>query len=210
MSDFKYVIGTLAGIEEKPSGWMVAKVSMPGKQYPLKLETKKEEIIDQARAARGQTATWKYTEHESDTINERSGKPYINRHLEAVKVGEHLPAGYVADAGSTSTSSARGNDRSNGEGGDGEGLTKEEWLAKDRASDLRACIAIASAALQHTIPPDPGTAELNVFNERVLHLATAWRRVVTAERMDTPVPSEPPADPGGEERPPPPDDDIPF
>lgn len=210
MNEYEYIVGTLEGIEEKNSGWSNLKINV-GRQYPVTLTTKKAELVDAARAARGSEATWKYVLKVSDRRNERSGDFFIDRYFEAVKEGSHIPEGYVSGEdeakakakGGGSGGGSSGGSRSSSGGDDERGLSKEEWRAKDSASDLRACIAIAAGALQGTVPSSPSMDELNKYNARVLHLATAWHRVVSKERDQEPLPSE-----GGAE--PPPDDDIPF
>ena len=87
------VIGTVEGITEKPSGWIEVAVSVPGKQYPVKLATKKSEIIDAVRALGVGTGSFSYNEVESEKINPNSGKPYVNRYLEGVEAGGATNAG---------------------------------------------------------------------------------------------------------------------
>lgn len=93
MSDTVEIVGTLIGIMEKPSGWMQVQIEVPGKQYPVKADTKKAEIIEQARAVGEAVATWTIKEVESENINPNTSKPYINRYLEGVELG-----GTAADA----------------------------------------------------------------------------------------------------------------
>src|SRR3972149_4596723 len=85
------VVGTCAGITEKPTGWTEFEITVPGKQYPVKLATKEQPLVELARATHGSVATWTYNEVESEKINEHTGKPYINRYLEGVTAGG--PAG---------------------------------------------------------------------------------------------------------------------
>lgn len=79
------ITGACTEISEK-NGWTAFAVDV-GRQYPVKLSTKKTEVIDAGRAAGTQVATWTYTEVESDRVNEHTGKPYVNRYLESVDVG---------------------------------------------------------------------------------------------------------------------------
>lgn len=161
MSDMKQVIGTLVGIEEKPSGWFEVKVAMPGKDYPVRLDTKRENLIEDARATRGQVATWTFKESESDKINERSGKPYVNRYFEAVELGASAEA-QASDS----------EDR----------MSKEEWAAKDSAIHMMASIKAAADALKHTVPPEPDSNALNIYSANVLFLAKQWHSYVLTER----------------------------
>lgn len=87
MSEVEQIVGTLLGIMEKPSGWTQIQISVPGKQYPIKTDTKKPEIIEAARAVGEAVATWTITAVESENINPNTNKPYINRYLEAVEAG---------------------------------------------------------------------------------------------------------------------------
>jgi len=86
------IVGTCQGITEKPSGWFEVEIMVPGKQYPLRLATKKQELVELARAAHTDAMTWSYNEVESDKINEHTGKPYVNRYLEGVEFAAAAPA----------------------------------------------------------------------------------------------------------------------
>lgn len=84
------VTGVCNEISER-SGWQTFHIDK-GTQYPVKLATKKDEVIAAARAAGGQLAVWTYTEVESDRINEHTNKPYVNRYLESVETGGTAPS----------------------------------------------------------------------------------------------------------------------
>lgn len=176
MAEERYV-GTLGGVTSKPgSGWHSVEINVAGLKYPVKADTKKAEIIEQVNAVGVDIATWIVNEVESDKINPHTSRPYINRYLEGVEPGGVIPP--TADARPPTTSTASGN----------EGMTKEEWAAKDSAIHMTACIKAAAAALAHTISSDPSLDDLNTFNVRVLHLATAWHSVVIAERNEDDLP----------------------
>jgi len=81
------VVGTCQGITEKPSGWTEFEIAVPGKQYPVRLATKAQPLVELARALAGGVGTWTYNEVESEKINEHTGKPYLNRYLEGVEPG---------------------------------------------------------------------------------------------------------------------------
>lgn len=80
------ITGSCTEISEK-NGWTAFAVDV-GRQYPVKLSTKKDEVIAAGRAAGTALATWTYTEVESDKLNEHTGKPYVNRYLESVDTGD--------------------------------------------------------------------------------------------------------------------------
>lgn len=79
------VVGICSGITEKPSGWIDLEIAVPDKQYPVRLSTKEEGLITAVRALAGSAGRFSYTERESDKINEKSGKPFVNRYLEHVE-----------------------------------------------------------------------------------------------------------------------------
>ena len=95
------IVGQCTGITEKPSGWTEFQISVTGKQYPVKLATKLEDLIQAARDTKGQIATWTYNETEGG-MNPRSGKPYKNRYLEKVELGA-TAEGQSASAGTQAT-----------------------------------------------------------------------------------------------------------
>lgn len=91
------IIGQCTGIMEKPSGWTEFQISVPGKNYPVKLATKLPKLIEEGRAVRDAIATWTYKESESG-MNPRSGKPYKNRYLESVELGAATQVQSSSDA----------------------------------------------------------------------------------------------------------------
>lgn len=70
--------------------WYAFKIVMEGKQYPMKLETKKQDVINAGLAAGTQMAVWTYNESEGGPNPHRPGTNYINRYLESVEVGGQL------------------------------------------------------------------------------------------------------------------------
>ena len=173
MSDVTYV-GTVQALVEKKAGWHTVEISVPGKQYPVKADTKLEPLLKQAREVRdgGLVATFTVSETESENINPKNGLPYIERRLQKVELGaENAP---VANASPTTSQAGSGET----------GMTKEEWANKDSAGHKRACIAIAVSALSHTMPSDPSSDDLATFMSRVAILSSAWHRSVLAERDD--------------------------
>ncbi len=164
------VVGVLDGITEKPSGWTEIQVRVDGWQYPVKMATKLQPLIELARAAGNEEMVWTFKKQESDQINQHSGKPYINRYFEKVEPLSAVAASERSDATASPTRAAR------------DGMSKEEWARKDRAADLRACIAIAAGALQHTMKSEPEDADLNEFTRRVLFVGRQFHNMVTSER----------------------------
>lgn len=79
--------GILAQVEPRQGGWMRFHVMEPGNQYPTKIDTSLPQLIEQMMSLMGQPVAVEYTESASDAINQRSGKPFINRRLEAVAPG---------------------------------------------------------------------------------------------------------------------------
>lgn len=169
MSERKTVVGTCAGIVEKPTGWFEVQVLVPGNQYPMRLDTKKEELIEAARGVGSSIATWTYNESESDKVNPHNNKPYINRYFEEVELG------------------ALGPDEGSGSGQispDPEKMSKEDWALKDSAIHHMAAVKAAADALKHTIPSEPSEDDLNRFVGNVLLVARQWHSVVLATRED--------------------------
>lgn len=175
MSESKVATGACAEISER-GDWTTFHVDTGG-QYPVKLATKKQEIVELGRAASksGEAFDWSYNEVESEKINEHTGKPFINRYLEAVAPAGSAPKP-TGGSGQAPGTPARQNAV--------DAMTKEEWARKDSAIHKMACIKTAADALKHTIPSEPDSEALNQFNARVLHLALAWHRSVLAERDD--------------------------
>jgi hypothetical protein len=138
-------VGVLEGIEERAGGWHRFSISMPGKQYPLKLDTKHAETITAAREVIGKLATWEYTEKEADKINPHTNQPYINRYLEGVELGASDEAQAAAASSPSEISTA---------GGNSEQMTKADWEAKERRDFRSRAWAQAITASQHTALSD--------------------------------------------------------
>lgn len=170
-------VGTCKGLIEKKNDWYAVEIDAVGKSYTIKADTKLENLLTKARESRdnGTVCTWSVEEWDSDNINPNTSKPYTERRLAGVEEGaQNQP-------GATTPGTAA-------QGGGGEGLSKEEWRRKDQAADKRALTAIASAALQHTIPQDPTNDDLNTFMQRVSHLTISWQQVIDAIRSGEDVP----------------------
>jgi hypothetical protein len=88
MADVTYV-GKVHALIEKKAGWHSVEISVSGKQYPVKADTKLEPLLKQVREIRDGdlVATFTVSETESENINPNSGKPYTERRLEKVEPG---------------------------------------------------------------------------------------------------------------------------
>jgi hypothetical protein len=185
MSDVTYV-GTVSALVEKKAGWHTVEISVPGKQYPVKADTKLEPLLKAVREIRDNdlVATFTVSETESENINPKSGKPFIERRLEKVEASTQNAQN--ANASPTTAS---------------EGMSKEDWARKDSAIHMMAAIKAAADALKHTIPSDPTAADLNTFLESCKTLSYNWwqraEAVRSGEDTDAPFLSEA-------------DDDIPY
>lgn len=80
----KTVDGMLVGVEPKQGGWMKFKVQADGMQYPVTVDTKLEPLVNAAMALLGKPVSARYSERQSENINPNSGRPYINRTLQAI------------------------------------------------------------------------------------------------------------------------------
>lgn len=98
-SETKVIVGQCVAVEQKPgSDWVKFEINHGGK-WTTKLDTKVSEIIEQAKAVGSDVATWTFKEQESDKINERSGKPFVNRYLSKVEAGDHSANGGATASG---------------------------------------------------------------------------------------------------------------
>ena len=86
-AETKTITGVCSEISERGE-WTTFHIDGGG-QYPVKLATKLQPLIELGRATSksGELATWTYSERESEKINEHTGKPFLNRYLEKVEVG---------------------------------------------------------------------------------------------------------------------------
>lgn len=176
MSDTKVAVGTLEGITEKPTGWTDIMVLFQGRDNATKLSTKKQELVELARAAGSTPMQWTFTEKDSGNPNpHRPGSNYLNRYFEGVAP--------VEANGSTTQTAASYVQQNRIDAGSNE-MSKEEWARKDSAIHKMACIKTAADALKHTLPSDPSDDDLGAFLRRVHALSSAWHRAVLAERDD--------------------------
>jgi hypothetical protein len=81
--------GTLVNVEQRNNGWFRFSIAEQGRQYPVKVDTKKPETVQQAMSMMGQPVAAQIREQQSDNINPNNGKPYVNRYLNSI-----APAGF--------------------------------------------------------------------------------------------------------------------
>jgi hypothetical protein len=79
-----------------------------GKQYPVKLSTKQDDIKALAAAAGANVAIWTYTERQGGPNPHRPGEFFKNRYLSNVEVGGTLDPALAAQQTIPSTSTATG------------------------------------------------------------------------------------------------------
>jgi hypothetical protein len=188
MSETKQITGVSQGVTEKASGWTEFAIDI-GQQYPVKVSTKIQEIIEMGRAATlaSELATWTYDESDGNPNPHKPGTFYKNRTLSKVEVGGAVENPPNASAGSAAPSTASGNASS-------DGMSKEEWARKDSAIHMMAAIKTAADALKHTIPSDPTPEDLTKYLERCKRLSWDWWKRADAVRAgddsDLPFPSE--------------------
>jgi hypothetical protein len=181
MSETKTITGKCSEVSER-GDWTTFHIDI-GTQYPVRLATKLDPLVELGRAASksDDTFDWTYNEVESDKINEKSGKPFINRYLEAVEA-----------AGSVATPDATPQGRN--VTGSGDGMSKDDWGRKDSAIHMMAAIKAAADALKHTVPADPTPEDLHKFIERTKTLSYNWWQRADAVRKgddsDLPFASE--------------------
>jgi len=94
-------VGTVGQLIEKKNGWYAIEVMVPGKQYPIKADTKLENLIGKAREVRdsGAVATFTVEEWDSDNISPKTSKPYTERRMSSIEEGSHAPAGGTGAGG---------------------------------------------------------------------------------------------------------------
>lgn len=192
--------------------WRQFEIVVEGKQYPYKLSTKKTEVIEAMMAVRDEEATFYGAEQESDKINEKSGKPYMNRYLNDVKAGtvgqEALPG--TSSGGGGGGKSPAGGSRSGGE----DNMTSEDWDAKERRRTMSLAWAHTLTANQHTFrsdeEPDAQFKRLQSY-QRKIYVDICGEFAYPASGSDLPRALQPdPENAVVAGSTPPPDDDIPF
>jgi hypothetical protein len=220
MSEVRELVihGRWSKFEDSEKGWRSFFIEIEGRQYPVKMSTKKAEIIEKAMAVRDLQATFIGSEKDSDTINPHTSQPYKDRYLNDVKegfVGE--PTGR-AQSGST----AGGNAPQQGQAL----VFDEAALARVEEAGRRKTFSIAWSQaiemLQHTFSVGEPIAEqfarvqelqrkivMDVGGQWAMDRDPSWFPEALRPDPDASVTatSEPPP---ADDRPPPSDDDIPF
>ena len=155
-----------------------------GKQYPVKLASKHEDVKAQAAAAGEQKAVWTYTERDGNPNPHKPGEFFKNRYLSKVEVGGTLDP---ALAGQSSSSNAP-------VGGGVSGAQMPSSEGREQSIE-RQTIVKAIAPLYNS----EGMTEDGFFS--LLDRLDDWMGRKRAEQPQQ----------AAEEQPPPPDDDdIPF
>jgi hypothetical protein len=132
----KPVVGTCQSTEQKPgSEWVRFLIEVEGNNYPLRVDTRDPDVIAKGKAVGADVATWTINEKESDKINPRNNRPYINRYLEDVVAGG-TPGTGATGSGASGT------------------MTNADWDAKERRDFRSRAWAQTLATFEHTIKDD--------------------------------------------------------
>lgn len=161
-----------------------------GRDYPVKLSTKKDDIKAQAMAAGQQQAVWTYAQMEGNPNPHRPGENYKKRYLNKVEIGGTLDPALAheqAQQGGGPAGSSSGHPSPDG---------RESSI--ERQTIIKAAISVFPAASITT-------------EDEWFALLTRMDTWIAAPRQPGTTPTEaapPPATPAAQT--PPPDDDIPF
>ena len=91
MSVQKVIQGQVTAIEPRANGWAAVSILAPGKQHPVKLSTKRQDLLGEAQQLAWQMVDALYNEEESTNINPHNGQPYVNRYLEQLAPAGQMP-----------------------------------------------------------------------------------------------------------------------
>lgn len=123
----KQIEGFCEEISEK-NGWHAFSINI-GRQYPVRLSTKLEALIQAGRDAKNNPAVWTFSESQGGENPNKPGTFYLNRRLEKVEVGGTLdPA--VAQGGPTGSTGTAG------------GRSVEERHSIERQTIIKAACAM--------------------------------------------------------------------
>lgn len=193
----KQLEGVCKEISEK-NGWTTFHVDV-GSQYPYRLQTKLDAVIEQGRGAKEQKAVWTFSESQGGEIPNQPGKHYTNRRLEKVEVDGTLDPQLAMDVGGGSSAK-----RSSSGGGGYQEDSPEKRASIERQTIVKAAVAALPMMAQEK--PDEFFKLLNRLDD--------W---MARGRADLPVAAAPKEEEKKEEKPPPSDeppppdeDDIPF
>lgn len=170
MSDgLKTAVGVIQGWQDKPTGWTDFQILFTGRQNPTKISTNDAEIVNAAKAVGTNVGTFTFAEVESDNINPKSGRPYINRYLREAVVGAEQAQAALgqtqpdASAGSTTTSPASGSPSQEPQTWEPPPRYSEEEVARFEAKERRdyrsRSWAHTISAFNHTIKTDEDPRE---------------------------------------------------
>lgn len=180
------VVGTIGAITEKPTGWVEFQIRIAGREHPVRLETKKAEIIAQGRAVGTGEAVWSYNERDGNPNPNRPGTFYKNRMLLGAELVTAENRAAATQAAATTVVQNYGGGRSGDE----------------RRSIERQTIVKAAA---HLRPSFAGDTEFFVFLDALHEWVTEGASVASGATESAGEPG------GGHDQPPPPDDgDVPY
>lgn len=174
MTDTLEATGRVTGIEERPGGFRRISVDV-GRQFPLRVDTKLDTVIQQAREAmEWDAALVRYTEQESKNTNPNTGEPYTNRYVK-----EFLPV--------TPAEAKQAAEASKGNGGSRWSRPPEERLSIERQSAARTAFDYGAYAFAKAWSGTQTELELYLFG-----LATRLEAHVARAAEDTPADDERP------------------
>lgn len=182
----KQIEGFCEEISEK-NGWHAFSINI-GRQYPVRLSTKLEALIQAGRDAKNNPAVWTFSESQGGENPNKPGTFYLNRRLEKVEVGGALDP-TVAQGGPT--------------GAPAGGRSGEERHSIERQTIIKSAMPF--------FPAEEIKTEEDWF--RVITKLDAWmqRPVAPPAAKPDPVPAPPvPESSGDPAWPDTPDDSIPF
>lgn len=170
----KTITGRCEEVSEK-NGWTAFAIDV-GTQYPVRLSTKLDPLIELGRAASkdGGVFDWTYKESQGGENPHKPGTFYTNRYLEAVAAAGEGPESSERVA----TPVAAPRDSGIGTGHPPstikpatEGMTPEKWDAKERRDYRSRAWAQTLGAFTHTIrtdeSPEDVFARLQPFQRKV-------------------------------------------
>lgn len=132
--------GTLDRItKDETTGWYTFEIDTGGK-WPLKLKTKKSDIVDSVKAHGRAPGVFHYQESDGN-INPRTGDPYKNRYISKVDPIGATPVGTTAVAVESSSPVEEQKER-------------VDWDAKERRDFRSRAWAQTISAFAHLIDPE--------------------------------------------------------